>query len=159
MQGPTSHFLFEKDRLCLMRRCVKFQQPNPFLKFNLSHLKKIIFNHSEGGWEGQNKSVPYRGGVLWVSIYQGVLMYLALSWWASMKSREVEEKTLEDIIWAILEESALVNPVYFQRSEFLKKKNNSCHSDFLVRLEGRLNLIDFDNLSKKALLCQKGKRL
>ena len=36
-----------------------FQQPNPFLKFNLSYLKKIIFYHSEGGWEGQNKSVPY----------------------------------------------------------------------------------------------------
>ena len=31
------------------------------LVYILSHLKKIIFNHSEGGWEGegQNKSVPY----------------------------------------------------------------------------------------------------
>ena len=27
---------------------------------------KIIFNHSEGGWEGQNKSVPYI-----VNKYQG----------------------------------------------------------------------------------------
>ena len=52
-------FCLKKDRLCLIRWCVKIQQPNPFLKFNLNHLKKIIFNHSEGGWEGQNKSVPY----------------------------------------------------------------------------------------------------
>ena len=25
----------------------------------MSHLKKSFFNHSEGGWEGQNRSVPY----------------------------------------------------------------------------------------------------
>ena len=59
--------------VCLIRWFVKFQQPNPFIEFNLSHLNKIIFNHSEGGWEGQNKSVPYRGRVLWVRIYQGGL--------------------------------------------------------------------------------------
>ena len=52
-------FCSKKDQLCLFRGCVKFQQPNPFQKFNLRHLKKIIFNHSEGGWEGLNKSVPY----------------------------------------------------------------------------------------------------
>ena len=51
-------FCSNKDRLCLIRWCVKFQQPNPFLKSNLSHLEKIIFDHSEGGWEGQNKFVP-----------------------------------------------------------------------------------------------------
>ena len=60
-------FCSKKDRLCLIRRCVKFQQPNPFLKFNLSHLKKIIFNHSEGGWEGQNKSLSYRALILFAT--------------------------------------------------------------------------------------------
>ena len=39
-------FCLKKDRLCLIRWCVKFQQP--ILTFNLSHLKKIIFNPSEG---------------------------------------------------------------------------------------------------------------
>ena len=51
-------FCLEKDRLCLIRWCVKFQQPNPFLKFNLSHLKKSLLIIRKG-WEGQNKSVPY----------------------------------------------------------------------------------------------------
>ena len=51
-------FCSKTDWLCLIRRCVKFQQPYPFLKFNLSYLKKIIFSHLERGWEGQNKSVP-----------------------------------------------------------------------------------------------------
>ena len=52
-------FCEKKDRLCLITRCVKFQQQNQFLECNANHLKKIIFNHLEGGWEGQNKSVPY----------------------------------------------------------------------------------------------------
>ena len=52
-------FCSKKDRLCLIRRHVNFQQPNQFIEFTLSHLKQIIFNHSEGLWEGRNKSVPY----------------------------------------------------------------------------------------------------
>ena len=52
-------FYSKRDRLCLIRWYAKFQQQNPFLEFNLSHLQKIILNHSEGGWEGQKKSVPY----------------------------------------------------------------------------------------------------
>ena len=53
-------FCQKMDHLCLIKRCVKFQQPNQFLKFILSLLKKSLFNHLERGWEGQNKSVPYR---------------------------------------------------------------------------------------------------
>ena len=49
----------KKDRLRLIRMHVNFQQPNQFMKFTLSHLKKISFNHSKGGWKGQYKSVPY----------------------------------------------------------------------------------------------------
>ena len=52
-------FCWKKDHLCLIRRQVNFQQRNQFIISILSHLKKIIFNHSEGVWEGQNKSVPY----------------------------------------------------------------------------------------------------
>ena len=58
-QGPPFHFLLKKDRLCLIRRHVNFQQQNQFIKFILSHLKKIILNLSKDGWKGQNKSVPY----------------------------------------------------------------------------------------------------
>ena len=42
-----------RDRFCMT------QKANQFLKFILNHLKKVLFNHSEGGWEGQNISVPY----------------------------------------------------------------------------------------------------
>ena len=46
-------FCSRKDRLRLIRMHVNFQQPNQFMKFILSHLDRIIFNQSEGGWEGQ----------------------------------------------------------------------------------------------------------
>ena len=79
--------------------------------------------------------------------------FLAPSWWASIKSREVEEKTLEEILQAIMDESALVNPNHARRIEFLKaRKNNSTHTDFLQRLEGRIELIEFETLKKEALL-------
>ena len=41
-----SFFSFlKKDRLCLIWRFVKFQQPDPFLKLNFESPKKIILNH------------------------------------------------------------------------------------------------------------------
>ena len=48
----------------------------------MSHLKKRFFNHSEGGWEGQNKSVPYICDILvmfgqyLVHIYQSEIILL-----------------------------------------------------------------------------------
>ena len=59
-QGPPFHILLKKkDRLCLIKRHLSFQQQNQFIKFIWNHLNKIIFNHSEGGWEGQNKSESF----------------------------------------------------------------------------------------------------
>ena len=67
----------------------------------------------------------------------------------------VEEKILEEILEAIMEESALVNPFHFCRIECLKeKRNKSSHSDFLVRLEERINLIEFENSTNEALFCR-----
>ena len=42
----------------------RFQLPEHYVYaenfvFATLHLKKIILNHTEGGWEGQNKSAPY----------------------------------------------------------------------------------------------------
>ena len=45
----------------------------------MSHLKKIIFNHSEGVWEGQNKSVPYIFGFKSRETNTHVLLILRLS--------------------------------------------------------------------------------
>ena len=84
--------------VCLIRWFVKFQQPNPFLKFNLSHLNKIILTIRKGDGKGKINPCHIEVGFCGSVFTKGVLMYLALSWWASMKSREVEEKTLEDII-------------------------------------------------------------
>ena len=80
--------------------------------------------------------------------------FLSPSWWASLKSRGVEGKTLDEILEDIMTKSSIVNPVHFRRIEFLKeKRNNSSHSDFLVRLEERINLIEFEEMTKESLLC------
>ena len=72
--GSAFNFLLKKkDRLCLIRRHVNFQQHNQFIKSILSHLKKIIFNHSEGVWEGQNKYVPY-------SLFQAASLLSWVGW-------------------------------------------------------------------------------
>ena len=71
--------------------------------------------------------------------------FLSPSWWSSLKSRAVKDKNLDKILKDIMTESSIVNPVNFKRIEFLKeKRNNSSHIDFLVRLEERINLIEFE---------------
>ena len=52
-----------------------------------------------------------------------------------------------------MEESALLCPVHQCRIEFLKeRRGNSTHSDFLQRLEERVELIEFETLTKKSLV-------
>ena len=52
-----------------------------------------------------------------------------------------------------MDESALLRPVHQRKIEFLKeKRNNSCHTDFLQRLEERIELIKFETLTKESLL-------
>ena len=59
-QGPTSHFLFEKDRLCLSNKNVFQISATKFIsKISFKSHQKIISNHLEGGWEEQNKFVPF----------------------------------------------------------------------------------------------------
>ena len=59
-QGPTSHFLFEKDRLCLSNKNVFQISATKFIsKISFKSPQKIISNHLEGGWEEQNKFVPF----------------------------------------------------------------------------------------------------
>ena len=80
--------------------------------------------------------------------------FLSPSWWASLKSRGVEGKTLDEILEDIMTKSSIVNPVHFRGIEFLKeKRNNSSHSDFLVRLEEKINLLEFQVMTKESLLC------
>ena len=50
-----------------------------------------------------------------------------------MKSREVQEKSLEEIILALQEESSMLSPVHQRRMEFLReRRGNSTHSDTLA---------------------------
>ena len=87
--------------------------------------------------------------VVWIY----VTPFLASSWWASMKSSGVQDKALEKILQALLDKIALLCPVHQRRIEFLKeKRNNSSLRDFLQRLEERIELKEFETLTKESLL-------
>ena len=70
-----------------------------------------------------------------------------------MKSRNCQEGSLEEIIQALKEESSLLCPVHQRRMEFLReRRGNSTHSEFLQRLEERIELIEFESLTKQSLV-------
>ena len=70
-----------------------------------------------------------------------------------MKSREVQDKALEKILQALIDKIALLCPVHQIRIEFLKeKRNNSFLTDFLQRLEERIEFLEFETLTKESLL-------
>ena len=94
-------------------------------------------------------NVGFRGAIPAKGVWMYVAPFLASSWWASLKEKGVQEKSLEDILKALMEESLLLCPVHQRRIEFLKeKRNNNSHSDFLRRLEERIDLIEFETLTK-----------
>ena len=66
-----------------------------------------------------------------------------------MKSRGVQDQILQ----ALMGESALLCPVHQRRIEFLKeRRGNSTPSDFLQRLEEEVELIEFETLTKQSLV-------
>ena len=70
-----------------------------------------------------------------------------------MKSRNCQDGSLEEIIQALKEESLLLCPVHQRRMEFLReRRGNSTHSEFLQRLEERIELIEFETLTKQSLV-------
>ena len=70
-----------------------------------------------------------------------------------MKSRGVQEQSLEQILQALMEESTLLCPVHQHRIEFLKeRRGNSKHSEFLQRLKEKVELIEFETLTKQSLV-------
>ena len=70
-----------------------------------------------------------------------------------MKSRGVQDKSLEEIILALQEESSMLSPVHQRRMEFLReRRGNSTHSEFLQRLEERVELIELEKLTKMSLV-------
>ena len=70
-----------------------------------------------------------------------------------MKSRNCQDGSLEEIILALREESSLLSPVHQKRLEFLgEKRDNSTHSEFLQRLDERIELIEFETLTKQLLV-------
>ena len=70
-----------------------------------------------------------------------------------MKSRGVQDQSLEYILQALMDESSLLCPVHQGRIEFLKeRRNNSSHSEFRQRLEERVELIEFESLTKQSLV-------
>ena len=70
-----------------------------------------------------------------------------------MKSRGVQDQSLEYILQALMDESSLLCLVHQGRIEFLKeRRNNSSHSEFRQRLEERVELIEFESLTKQSLV-------
>ena len=70
-----------------------------------------------------------------------------------MESREVQEKSLKEILQALMEESSLLCPVHQRLIEFLKeRRGNSTHSEFLQRLEETVELMGFESLTKQSLV-------
>ena len=70
-----------------------------------------------------------------------------------MKSSGVQDKALEKILQALIDKIALLCPVHQRRIEFLKESRNiSSLTDFLQRLEERIELKEFETLTKESLL-------
>ena len=60
---------------------------------------------------------------------------------------------MEEIIQALKEESSPLFPVHQRRMEFLReRRGNSTHSEFFQRLEERIELIEFESLTKQSLV-------
>ena len=60
---------------------------------------------------------------------------------------------MEEIIQAWKEKSSLLCPVHQRRMEFLReRRGNSTHSELLQRLEERIELIEFESLTKQSLV-------
>ena len=98
--------------------------------------------------------VGFRGAVPEKGVWVYIVPFLAASWWSSLKAKGAQDMSLEDILQELLQESALLCPVHQRRIEFLKEKRNNCsHSDFLRRIEERVELIDFQSLTKQSLVC------
>ena len=95
----------------------------------------------------------FRGQVPKSGVWKYIAPSLSFSWWASMKRRNCQEGSLEEIIQALKEESSLLCPVHQRRMEFLReRRGNSTHSEFLQRLEERIELIEFESLTKQSLV-------
>ena len=98
--------------------------------------------------------VGFRGAVPEKGVWVYIVPFLAASWWASLKAKGAQDMSLDDILKELLEESSLLCPVHQRRIEFLKEKRNNCsHSDFLRRIEERVELIEFQTLTKESLVC------
>ena len=60
---------------------------------------------------------------------------------------------MKEILQALMEETASLCPVDQRRIEFQKeRRGNSTHSEFHQRLEERVELIEFESLTKQSLI-------
>ena len=73
-------------------------------------------------------------------------------WMESMIHRGIKEKNLEEIMGLILEESSGRNPLHQRRIELMRVKKTGSHGDFFFQLEQHMSLIEYDTLTKEALL-------
>ena len=73
-------------------------------------------------------------------------------WFESMIHKGIKEKSLDEITAIILEESSGRNPLHQWRIELMRVRKTGSHGDFFYRLEENMSLIEFDKLTKEALL-------
>ena len=75
------------------------------------------------------------------------------TWYMSLVQRGIQDdKSLDEIINIIMEESNARNPLHARRMELLRIKNTGSHSDFLYQLEQMSDLIDFKSLTCSSLV-------
>ena len=76
-----------------------------------------------------------------------------MTWWMSLVQRGVtEDKTLDQIIEIIMDESDARNPLHSRRMELLRVKKTGSHSDYLFNMEQIGDLMDIKSLTLDALI-------
>ena len=87
-------------------------------------------------------SPPQKG----VSMHLGPLVQS--SWLQSLETKDMKNKTMEELINLIKAEGRLRMPCHQRRLQLLKaKRNSNKHSDFLYQLETLMSVAEFEEMS------------
>ena len=73
-------------------------------------------------------------------------------WFENMIHKGIKEKSLQEITEIILEESSERNLLHQRRNQLMRVQKTDSHGDFFYQLEEHMSLIEFDKLTKEAML-------
>ena len=110
----------------------------------VSHLCVLFHAYIMDGYNGVPDGNP---------INMHLMPLVEPTWHMSLVQRGVkDDKSLDEIITMILEESNARNPLHARRMQMLRIKKSGSHSDFLYQLEQMSDLIDFKSLTCSSLV-------